>query len=427
MKPKFQKLLATRFAMSVCAVLFVFFSGKSLLAQTVPDLSAINLPAGFSIEIWSAEVPNARSMTVGDKGTVFVSTRRDGRVYALVPRRGATPTVLTVAEKLKMPNGIAFYDGDLYVAENHRIIRYNNIEANLSKIPDPEVVIDSLPTESYHGWRYIDFGPDGRLYISIGAPCNVCYREGFANISRMNADGSEQEVVAHGVRNSVGFSWHPVSGEFWFTDNGRDMLGDNVPPGELNHVPEIGMHFGFPFCHGGDIPDPDFGEQRDCDEFVAPAQNLPAHVAPLGMLFYTGNMFPDAYGDQVLIAEHGSWNRSKKIGYRISLVRMANGKAVGYEVFADGWLENEESSGRPVDLLVLDDGSMLVSDDQNGIIYRISYSRPLNDGVALLPEATDVDQVATEWQAKLAYRQRYSAEQSAYAVSRVNGVVNEYS
>jgi glucose/arabinose dehydrogenase len=396
METKFRKKLAMRVALSVCTVFVALSSGKSVLAQTEPDLSAINLPTGFSIEIWSDNVPNARSMTLGDNGTVFVSTRRDGRVYAVVPRGRASPTVLTLAEKLKTPNGIAFHDGDLYVAENHRIIRYNDIESNLGEIPKPEVVIDSLPTESYHGWRYIDFGPDGMLYISIGAPCNVCDREGFANISRMNVDGSEQEVVAHGVRNSVGFSWHPDSGEFWFTDNGRDMLGDNVPPGELNHAPKIGMHFGFPFCHGGDIPDPDFGEQRDCDEFVAPAQKLPAHVAPLGMLFYTGNMFPDEYDDQVLIAEHGSWNRSKKVGYRISLVRMANGKTVGYEVFADGWLQNEESSGRPVDLLVLDDGSMLVSDDQNGIIYRISYSRPLNDGVALLPAISDIVSVATE-------------------------------
>ncbi len=391
-----RKKSAMRVALSVCTVFVALSSGKSVLAQTEPDLSAINLPTGFSIEIWSDNVPNARSMTLGDNGTVFVSTRRDGRVYALLPRGRASPTVLTLAEKLKMPNGIAFHDGDLYVAENHRIIRYNDIEANLGEIPKPEVVIDSLPTESYHGWRYIDFGPDGMLYISIGAPCNVCDREGFANISRMNVDGSEQEVVARGVRNSVGFSWHPDNGEIWFTDNGRDMLGDNVPPGELNHAPKIGMHFGFPFCHGGDIPDPDFGEQRDCDEFVAPAQKLPAHVAPLGMLFYTGNMFPDEYDGQILIAEHGSWNRSKKVGYRISLVRMANGKADGYEVFADGWLENEESSGRPVDLLVLDDGSMLVSDDQNGIIYRISYSRPLNDGVALLPAISDIVSVANE-------------------------------
>jgi glucose/arabinose dehydrogenase len=396
MKMKFKKKSTMRVALSVCAVLVAISFGISLLAQTEPDLSAINLPTGFSIEVWSDDVPNARSMTLGDNGTVFVSTRRDGRVYALVPRGRASPTVLTLAEKLKTPNGIAFHDGDLYVAENHRIIRYNDIESNLGEIPKPEVVIDSLPTESYHGWRYIDFGPDGMLYISIGAPCNVCDREGFANISRMNVDGSEQEVVAHGVRNSVGFSWHPESGELWFTDNGRDMLGDDVPPGELNHAPANGMHFGFPFCHGGDIPDPDFGEQRDCDEFIPPAQKLGAHVAPLGMLFYTGNMFPDEYDDQVLIAEHGSWNRSKKVGYRISLVRMANGKAVGYEVFADGWLQNEESSGRPVDLLVLDDGSMLVSDDQNGIIYRISYSRPLNDGVALLPAISDIVSVATE-------------------------------
>lgn len=384
MKVEFQKKSAMRLAFSVCIILTTLSSGKDLFAQSEPELSAINLPKGFSIEIWSDNVPNARSMTLGDNGTVFVSTRRDGRVYALVPRASASPTVLTLAKNLKVPNGIAFYNGDLYVAENHRIIRYNEIETNLSNVPTPEVVIDSLPTESHHGWRYIDFGPDGMLYISLGAPCNVCDRAGFANISRMNADGSGQDIVAHGVRNSVGFAWHPDSGEFWFTDNGRDMLGDDMPPGELNHAPETGMHFGFPFCHGGDIPDPDFGAQRDCDEFVAPAQKLGAHVAPLGMLFYTGNMFPDEYDNQVLIAEHGSWNRSKKVGYRVSLVRMLNGEAVGYEVFADGWLDNEEVSGRPVDLLVLDDGSMLISDDQNGIIYRISYSRPLNEGVASL-------------------------------------------
>ena len=395
MKTESQIAKTIRALLSISAFIALSF-GFGASAQTVPDLSAIRLPVGFSIEIWSDDVPNARSMTLGDNGTVFVSTRRDGRVYALVPRRGGSPTVVTLAEKLKMPNGIAYYAGDLYVAENHRIIRFNDIEANLEKKPEPEIVIDSLPTESHHGWRYIDFGPDGKLYISIGAPCNICDKEGFANISRMNADGSEQEIVAHGIRNSVGFAWHPVTGELWFTDNGRDMLGDDVPPGELNHAPRTGMHFGFPFCHGGDVADPEFGEQRDCEEFVAPEQKLDAHVAPLGMLFYTGNMFPDEYAGQVLIAEHGSWNRSKKIGYKVSLVRMVQGEAVGYEVFADGWLQGEEAAGRPVDLLVLDDGSLLVSDDQNGIVYRISYSRPLDDGVALLPEVRDAEQAIVE-------------------------------
>ena len=396
MKAEFPGENVIRASLSICAFFIALSFSVSVPAQTDPDLSTIQLPTGFTIETWSDEVPNARSMTLGDNGTVFVSTRRDGRVYALVPRRNGRPTVLTLAEKLKMPNGIAFYAGDLYVAENHRIIRFNDIEANLDKVPEPEIVIDSLPTESHHGWRYIDFGPDGKLYISIGAPCNVCDKAGFANISRMNADGSGQEIVAHGVRNSVGFAWHPDNGELWFTDNGRDMLGDDVPPGELNHAPVTGLHFGFPYCHGGDVADPEFGEQRDCEEFVAPAQKLDAHVAPLGMLFYNGDMFPDEYNGQVLIAEHGSWNRSRKVGYRISLVRMVQGEAVSYEVFADGWLQDEEATGRPVDLLVLGDGSMLVSDDQNGIIYRISYSRPLDDGVASLPEAWDAERAAIE-------------------------------
>jgi len=392
--------MAMRDSLSVVAFIFVFSCSFGVAAQTEPDIAAIRLPTGFTIEIWSDEVPNARSMTLGANGTVFVSTRRDGRVYALVPRSGAKPTVLTLAEKLKMPNGIAFYDGDLYVAENHRIIRYNDIEANFDEIPKPEVVIDSLPTESHHGWRYIDFGPDGKLYISIGAPCNLCERDGFANISRMNADGSGQEIVAQGVRNSVGFAWQPLSGELWFTDNGRDMLGDDVPPGELNHAPRIGMHFGFPYCHGGDIADPEFGAQRGCQEFAVPAQKLDAHVAPLGMLFYSGDMFPDEYTGQVFIAEHGSWNRSAKVGYRVSLVRMVRGEAAGYEVFADGWLQGEEAAGRPVDLLVLEDGSMLVSDDKNGIVYRISYSRPLDEGVALLPDERDAEHVVMESPAK---------------------------
>jgi glucose/arabinose dehydrogenase len=379
------------------AVFFIGLScGPGVSAQTELDISAIRLPAGFAIEIWSDEVPNARSLALGAKGTVFVSTRRDGRIYALLSRTGGKPTVLTLADKLKMPNGIAYYNGDLYVAENHRIIRYNDIEANLDDIPKPEVIIDSLPTESHHGWRYIDFGPDGKLYISIGAPCNVCEKDGFANISRMNTDGSEQEVFAQGVRNSVGFAWHPQSGELWFTDNGRDMLGDDVPPGELNHAPRAGMHFGFPYCHGGDIADPEFGAQRGCEEFAGPAQKLDAHVAPLGMLFYNGDMFPDEYAGQVFIAEHGSWNRSAKVGYRISLVRMVRGEASGYDVFADGWLQDEEAAGRPVDLLVLEDGSMLVSDDQNGIVYRISYSRPLDEGVALLPQEWGAEQAVIE-------------------------------
>lgn len=343
-----------------------------------PDLSAIRLPPGFSIEIWSDDVPNARSMALGDDGTVFVATRRDGRVYAAIPRDGAEPQIITLATGLDMPNGVAFHQGDLYVAENRRITRYRGVESSLPAVPEPELVVDKLPRERHHGWRYIDFGPDGKLYVAIGAPCNVCDRDGFGNISRMNPDGSGFETVVSGVRNSVGFTWHPVTHELWFTDNGRDMLGDEVPPGELNHAPREGMHFGFPFCHGGDIPDPDFGDRGNCADVEPPAQKLGPHVAALGVLFYDGSMFPEDYRGQAFLAEHGSWNRSKKIGYRVTLVRLDDGNATGYETFAEGWLDNEQVSGRPVDLLVISDGSMLLSDDQNGVIYRISYAPPLN-------------------------------------------------
>ncbi len=365
-------------------IVFAMVFGFEARAQVELDLEAIQLPPGFSIEIWSDDVPNARSLALGDNGTVFAATRRDGRVYALLPGENATPTVITLAEKLVMPNGVAFHDGDLYVAENHRIMRYPDIEASLPDVPAAELVIDTLATEKHHGWRYIDFGPDDKLYVAIGAPCNACDKDGFAIISRMNADGSEQETVAHGIRNSVGFAWHPETAELWFTDNGRDMLGDDQPPDELNHAPRDGMHFGFPYCHGGDIPDPEFGDHGDCAEFEPPAQKLGSHVAALGMLFYSGSMFPDRYHGQVFIAEHGSWNRSRKIGYRVSLVRMEGGKPAGYEVFAEGWLRDEEVAGRPVDLLVMADGSLLLSDDQNGVIYRISYSRPMDEGVALI-------------------------------------------
>ena len=375
-----KKFLVCR-RLHVSLIVSMLFVSLNALAQADLDLADISMPPGFSIEIWTDEVPNARSLALGDNGTVFVATRRDGRVYAVVPSSDSAPTVVTLAEDLKMPNGVAVHEGDLYVAENHRITRFVDIENRLQNIPVPEVVIDTLSTETHHGWRYIDFGPDGKLYIAIGAPCNVCERDGFANISRMNSDGSEQEIVASGIRSSVGFTWHPETGDLWFTDNGRDMLGDDIPPGELNHAPRDGMHFGFPYCHGGEIPDPEFGVDRSCDEFESPAQKLGPHVAPLGVLFYTGSMFPEEYTGQVFIAEHGSWNRSNKIGYRISLVRMIDGRASGYDVFAEGWLQDEEASGRPVDMLVLSDGSLLVSDDQNGTIYRISYSRSIDEGV----------------------------------------------
>jgi glucose/arabinose dehydrogenase len=365
--------------MIVVAVLY--FSGATL-AQSPARLDDLRLPAGFSIEVFSDEVPNARSMALGDAGTIFVGTKRDGRVYALVPQDSGSPRVITIAKSRRLPNGIAFHNGSLFVAELTRIVRYDDIENHLDSIPEPVVVIDSLPGESHHGSRYIAFGPDQKLYVSIGAPCNICNRDGFGNISRLNADGTGLEVFASGIRNSVGFTWHPDSGDLWFTDNGRDMLGDDIPAGELNRAARAGMHFGYPYCHGGDIKDPEFGDQRACSEFAAPVQKLPAHVAPLGVKFYTGDMFPQEYRGQVFIAEHGSWNRTQKIGYRISLVRLENGEPQGVETFLDGWLQGDQVSGRPVDILILKDGSMLVSDDKAGRIYRITYSRPLSEGVA---------------------------------------------
>ena len=332
----------------------------------------IELPAGFEIEEYAA-VPNARSLALGDEGTVFVSTRRGRSVYAVVAGGEGTQTIELLGG-LNTPNGIAFYEGDLYVAEIERVTRYVDIESRLNDMPEAEVLDIKLPSEKHHGWRYIGFGPDGKLYISIGAPCNICEEAGFGQIIRMNPDGSEREVYAEGVRNSVGLAWHPDTGHLWFTDNGRDMLGDDLPPGELNHASAPGQHFGYPYCHAGDIPDPKFGQDKDCSDYRSPAQKLGAHVAPLGMRFYTGTMFPSRYRGQIFIAEHGSWNRSKKTGYRITLVSLENGVPVSYEPFATGWLENESVSGRPVDLLVLSDGSMLISDDHAGKLYRISYT-----------------------------------------------------
>ncbi|MEM9404319.1 MAG: PQQ-dependent sugar dehydrogenase, partial [Pseudomonadota bacterium] len=361
------------------ALFFLLFSTVSLpaAAQSDADLANLRLPAGFTIDVFADDVTNARSMAAGSGGTIFVSTRSDGRVYAIRPDAAADNRVVTLAEDLRTPNGIAFFDGDLYVAETRRLIRFVDIEARLDEAPDYEVLDESFPTEQHHGWRYIEFGPDGKLYMSIGAPCNVCDREEFAVIQRMNPDGSGKETIAHGIRNSVGFEFHPETGDLWFTDNGRDMLGDDLPPGELNHLSREGLHFGFPFCHGGEVVDPEFGNQRGCDEFEAPVRKLGPHVAPLGLEIYDGDMFPEEFRGAAFIAEHGSWNRSKKIGYRLTVVRLEDGRALDYDVFADGWLQGEAVSGRPVDLLILDDGSLLVSDDFAGRIYRISYAEPV--------------------------------------------------
>lgn len=342
-------------------------------------LHTIKLPQGFVIDVF-AEVNDARSLAISPSGTIFVGNKDGNKVYAVKDTDGdfKADKKWVLDSGLNQPNGVAFKDGNLYVAEINRILKYENIEEKLASPPDPIVINDTYPTETHHGWKYIAFGPDGKLYVPVGAPCNICESEDsiFNTITRINADGSGKEIYAKGIRNTVGFTWHPVTNELWFTDNGRDYLGDDVPPCELNLAPQKGMHFGYPYCHAGTIKDPEFGDKHACSEFVAPVQPLGPHVAALGVKFYTGKMFPEAYANQAFIAEHGSWNRSKKIGYKISLVKVKDNKtSEGYEVFASGWLNEQEDKawGRPVDVLVLPDGSMLVSDDFAGVIYRISY------------------------------------------------------
>ena len=352
-------------------------AAANVQAQSSLPLERIRLPPGFVIEL-VARVPNARAMVWGRNGTLFVGSTR-GQVHAVsLPATGAADAarVRTIASGLRDPAGVAFRDGALYVSAVSRILRYDDIERSLDSPPSPVVVTDALPDEGHHGRRFIAFGPDGKLYVPIGVPCNICRpdAERYGIITRMNADGSGREIVARGVRNTVGFDWHPRSKELWFTDNGRDWMGDDAPPCELNRVTRPGDHFGYPYCHGGAIADPEFGKQRSCREFVAPVQNLGPHVAPLGMRFYTGTQFPAAYRNQVFIAEHGSWNRSQKIGYRVTLVRLdAVGRALSYEAFAEGWLDGQQAWGRPADVLVAPDGSLLVSDDGAGAIYRIRY------------------------------------------------------
>jgi glucose/arabinose dehydrogenase len=337
-------------------------------------LANVRLPSGFRLEVYTDQVPAARSMALGQQGTLFVGTR-SGALYAVSgdPTTPDRPQVRVLARKLNMPNGVAFRDGALYVAEVNRITRYDGIESSLDKLPPPKIVRDDLPRDRHHGWKYIAFGPDGRLYVPIGAPCNVCNEPKYAVITRMNADGSGHEVFARGIRNTVGFTWHPGTKELWFTDNGRDWLGDGQPPCELNVAPRAGLDFGFPYCHGRNIKDPDFGNLGECSRMTPPVQTLDPHVAPLAVKFYTGQSFPEEYRGRAFIAEHGSWNRSEKSGYRITTVKLDGNSAVAYEPFATGFHRGDEVFGRPVDLLVLSDGSILVSDDAAGAIYRIRY------------------------------------------------------
>jgi len=362
---------------------------SNTLNTELPNLSLgfLQTPTGFSVEEFSDQVPGARQLAVSPSGIVYVGTRKtgeNGKVYAVVDRNKdfKADTVYTIISGLRMPNGVAFIDGDLYVAEVSKIWRFENIENDLQNPPKPILVTDQYPTETSHGWKYIAFGPDEKLYVPVGAPCNVCDNEQvnplYATLTRINKDGSNMEIIASGIRNTVGFTWHPETQNIWFTDNGRDWLGDDTPPGELNEITETGQHFGFPYLHASSVWDPEFadaGKEREAS-FRKPMQELGPHVAPLGLLFYTGDMFPSIYKNQALIAEHGSWNRSEKIGYRIMLVTFDDsGNSISYEPFITGFLQSEEDiRGRPVSIVQLNDGSLLISDDYTGKIYRVTYS-----------------------------------------------------
>jgi glucose/arabinose dehydrogenase len=349
---------------------------SNMLPTAAAELDELTLPPGFSIAVYAADVPSARQMAVGPPGVVFVGSNAAGKVYAVVDRDGGNRTVHVVASGLNMPSGIAFRDGALYVAAVNRILRFRDVARDPAHPPKPEVVTDAYPTDPHHGWKFIAFGPDGRLYVPVGAPCNICTPPGplHATITRIDLAGGRPEVVARGVRNSVGFDFDPANGDLWFTDNGRDWLGDDQPPDELNHLTKVGEHFGFPFCHGNGLRDPEHNAGHACSEFTPPARELGPHVAAIGMRFYTGRMFPEKYRGGVFIAEHGSWNRSTPIGYRVSFVKVENGRATSYEPFAAGWLKGGTASGRPADVLVMPDGALLVSDDKAGRIYRITYA-----------------------------------------------------
>lgn len=342
-------------------------------------LADIKLPPGFSIGIFSDQTPSARAMAVGGDGTVYVGSMAEGKVLALRDENGdgKADRVYTLVSGLHMPTGVALLDGDLYVAEISRIGKLKDIAHHLGDPPKLEVIHDGYPKDVHHGWKYLRVGPDRKLYAPVGAPCNICNPEQdiYASLTRLDPDGKNMEIYAKGIRNTVGFDWHPETHELWFTDNGRDWLGDDAPPDELNTAPKAGMHFGYPFCHGKDIVDPEFGKLKSCAQSTPPAWGFPAHVASLGMRFYTGGQFPGEYRGQLFVAQHGSWNRSTPQGYRVALVRFEGGKPVAETAFAEGWLHADgKATGRPVDVAQMPDGALLVSDDKRGVIYRIAYS-----------------------------------------------------
>jgi glucose/arabinose dehydrogenase len=344
-------------------------------------LDKLKVPAGFKVEVYAEGIPEARSLALGDKGTVFVGNRNLKDVYAIVDQ-GGKRTVTKVLRGLNSPNGVAFHNGTLYVAERHRITAYDGIEDRLADPPAPKIVIDNLDPSQQpgHFWKFLALGPDGKLYFNVGAPGNIVmpnYTQ--ATINRVDPKTGVMEIYASGVRNSVGFDWHPTTRDLWFTNHARDWVSDELPHDTLHRAPRKGMNFGYPFCHQGDLPDPEFGKGRACSEFDAPAARLGAHIAPLGMRFYTGAMFPAEYRDNMFIAMHGSWNRTTKQGYSVMRATVDAGGRVELKPFLEGFLTDAKADppmwGRPVDVLVMRDGALLVSDDYNGIVYRVSYAK----------------------------------------------------
>src|SRR5450631_246278 len=336
----------------------------------------LKVPAGFNIEVYAAGMANARSLAAGDKGTVFVGTRLVGNVYAIANKDGKR-SVKVLASGLYRPNGVAFKDGALYIAELSKVSKIDKVEDNLDSPAKLTMIYDNLPKDEAHGWKFIGIGPDGKLYVPVGQPGNnVLHDDAHGQIRRINLDGSGSEIVALGVRNSVGFDWHPETKQLYFTDNGRDWMSEDVPEDELNRVTKVGEDFGAPYCYQGNLPDPEFGWGRSCSEFVPPVGLTGPHAGTLGMRFYTGNMFPKSYKNAIFVARHGSWNRSKKAGGDVVVARLnRDGTVNSIEPLVIGFLEDNHYVGRPVDVLQLKDGSLLVSDDWNGAVYRITYGK----------------------------------------------------
>ncbi|WP_413585023.1 PQQ-dependent sugar dehydrogenase [Bdellovibrio sp. HCB274] len=340
----------------------------SAQAKEKLPIEKLKMPPGFEISVW-ATVPNARSIAQAPGGRFFVGNRSEDNVYLVQNGKAQI-----FAEKLNTPNGVAFKDGKLYVSQIADILEFN-VPANVTGPQKPvRTLTQKFPKDTHHGWKFIRFGPDGKLYVPVGAPCNICdMGTEYGRIYRIDVNGTSKEIVAEGVRNTVGFDWDPVSKDLWFTDNGRDWMGDDLPPDEINHLTTVGQHFGFPFCHGKNILDKEFGKGKDCKDYTPPEAELRAHVAALGMRFYNGKMFPSEYQGGIIYAERGSWNRSVPQGYMVGFAFVKDGKITSVKPLVEGWLQVGDAWGRPVDVEVMEDGSVLISDDKAGVIYRLSY------------------------------------------------------